>query len=532
MGVIRFNSLFVSSTNKILRESVNLLMDVETCLIQLPPYTRWGLFALIVSLSVSLNESTEILTQFGTVGKIELNFDTSGHVPIVTWTLPQSTIFQHNLQVDNVVKTTEDYKSTVAEDGVFAALEIYKVNFLDAGTYTCRMDFSDTGRSSVRSIQVSVIAFPSVSMANGAKENETISATCCIYVSLAVEDIILWTLNQSGPLLSLHEVKTHSPAGAMKNMCSEITFEVRRSYHRQLLRCSLLKKRSVYSEVAMKVQYPASVRMMSLSTTVPEGSDIIIECQSDGYPPPDTMLVLLSNMNGTEWAHFPIKAKMSNKSITTWKFELNSLAMNDSGKYQCVANNSEGYASMTSIGNLSTVYLPRQFLAAVISVVLALIFLVALLIRILKNRHDRSCEFSSNRKRFQKEDGNSDNDKKERQQSVYYHNYPADFRKKRVTEIMTRTRENIVFTMTITLQIFSFMQPLILYMKFPAVRRMGKWDMSLASSSIVSQITRLEKNMMSKSGLATMETNFAPLNLYFTNTVPYYTVLSYHASNH
>ncbi|XP_071842423.1 uncharacterized protein [Apostichopus japonicus] len=500
MGVIRFNSLFVSSTNKILRESVNLLMDVETCLIQLPPYTRWGLFALIVSLSVSLNESTEILTQFGTVGKIELNFDTSGHVPIVTWTLPQSTIFQHNLQVDNVVKTTEDYKSTVAEDGVFAALEIYKVNFLDAGTYTCRMDFSDTGRSSVRSIQVSVIAFPSVSMANGAKENETISATCCIYVSLAVEDIILWTLNQSGPLLSLHEVKTHSPAGAMKNMCSEITFEVRRSYHRQLLRCSLLKKRSVYSEVAMKVQYPASVRMMSLSTTVPEGSDIIIECQSDGYPPPDTMLVLLSNMNGTEWAHFPIKAKMSNKSITTWKFELNSLAMNDSGKYQCVANNSEGYASSKTIE--------------------------------INNRHDRSCEFSSNRKRFQKEDGNSDNDKKERQQSVYYHNYPADFRKKRVTEIMTRTRENIVFTMTITLQIFSFMQPLILYMKFPAVRRMGKWDMSLASSSIVSQITRLEKNMMSKSGLATMETNFAPLNLYFTNTVPYYTVLSYHASNH
>ncbi|XP_071842408.1 uncharacterized protein [Apostichopus japonicus] len=526
-------------------------MDAKTYFIQLSLYIRWLLFAFIVLLSVSLNESTEIITRSGTIGKIELNFNTSGHVPIVTWTLPHSTTFQHDLQVDNVVKTTEDYRSTVAEDGVFAALEIYNVNFLDAGTYTCRMDFSDTGRSSERAIEVLVIAFPSVSMRNDATENETISATCCINVSLAVEDTITWTINQSRSLQILQEVKTYFSAGVMKQLSSEIIFEVNRRYHRQLLRCSLRKPMNVYSEVAMNVQYPASiryaedglhhisvyqfanvccisegnprpsvellwlstegywniltnvteyvyhiepftywtfmihvavrqllqvrcvainkippaattqvlnvvakypasiryaensllhlsvhqfanvccisegnprpsvelqwlsterdwenhanvteyvyhkepftywtfmihvvveqplqvrcfaineippaattqvlnlvskypasVRMLSRSTTVPEGSDIIIECQSDGYPPPDTMLGMLSNTNGSEWAHLPIKAKMSNKSITTWKFELKSLAMNDSGKYQCVANNSEGYASSKNI---------------------------------------------------------------------------------------------------------------------------------------------------------------------------------------
>ncbi|XP_071842430.1 uncharacterized protein [Apostichopus japonicus] len=504
-------------------------MDVNTNLKQLSPNTSWLLFAFMVSLSVSLNENTEVLTQFGTVGKIELNFNTSGHVPIVTWTLPQSTTFQHDLQVDNVVKTTKDYNSTVAENGIFAALEIYNVNFLDAGTYTCHMDFSDTGRSSERSIQVSVIAFPSVSMANGATENETISATCCIYVSLTVEDTITWTLNQNGPLLILQEVKTYSPAGVMKHICSEITFEVHRCYHRQLLRCSFRKEMNAYSEVAMDVQYPASiryawndllhislhqfanvcciskgnprpsvelqwlstegdweilpnvteyvyhiepytywtfkihvavrqplqvrcfainkippaattqvlnlvakypasVRMLSLSTTVPEGSDITIECQSDGHPPPNTRLVMLSNMNESEWTHLPTKAKMNNKSITTWKFELEGLAMNDTGEYQCVANNSEGYASSKTIeiNVTSRVYLSRALLAIVISAVLAFISLVALLIQLLKNRHDRSCLFSSERKsryRFQKEESNDDNDENERQKSDYYHNY-------------------------------------------------------------------------------------------------------------
>ncbi|XP_071842424.1 uncharacterized protein [Apostichopus japonicus] len=464
-------------------------MDAKTFLIQLR-YTRWCLFAFIVSLSVavSLKESTEILTQFGTVGKIELNFDTSGHVPFVTWTMPQSTTIEHDLQVDNVVKTTEDYKSTVAGNGVFAALEIHNVNFLDAGTYTCHMDFSDTGRSSERSIQVSVIGFPSLLMENGATENETISATCCVNVSLTVEDNIMWNLNQSGSLLILKEVNTNSAEEFLKNTCSKITFEVHRRHHRQLLRCSLRKEMNVFSEVAMDVQYPASiryagndilhisvhqfanvccisegnprpsvelqwlstegdwkflsnvteyvyyrepftywtfmihvavrqplqvrcfainkippaattqvlnlvakypasVRMLSPSTTVPEGSDIIIECQSDGFPPPDTMLVMLSNTNGTEWTHLPIKATMSNKSITTRKFELKSLAMNDSGKYQCVANNSEGYAlsKTIEINVTSRVYFSGESLAIVMLAVLALIFLVALLIQILKN---------------------------------------------------------------------------------------------------------------------------------------------------
>ncbi|XP_071842433.1 neural cell adhesion molecule 1-like isoform X2 [Apostichopus japonicus] len=496
-------------------------MDVETYLIQVPPYTRWLLFAFIVSLSVSLNESTEVLTQFGTVGKIELNFNTSGYVPIVTWTLPQSTTIQHNLQVDNVVKTTEDYNSTVTENGMFAALEIYNVNFLDAGTYTCRMDFSDTGRSSERSIQVSVFAFPSVSMKNGATEKETLSVTCCLYVSLEVEDSIMWTLNQSGHLLILQEEKKYSTEGVMKHMCSEITFEVHRRYHRQLLRCSLRKAMNVYSEVAMDVQYPASiryaenglryltvhqfanvccisegnprpsvelqwlstegywnilsnvtayvydrepyiystfkihvaarqplqvrcfainkippaattqvlnlvakfpasVRMLSLSTTIPEGSDIIIECQTNGYPPPDTMLVMLSNMNGSEWTHLPIKAKMINRGTTTWKFELKSLAMNNTGEYQCVANNSEGYASSKTIEiNVTTrVFLTRELLAIVILAVLAFIFLVALLRQLLENRHDRSCVFSSENKRFQKDESNSDNVNNERQPGI------------------------------------------------------------------------------------------------------------------
>ncbi|XP_071842428.1 uncharacterized protein [Apostichopus japonicus] len=497
-------------------------MDAKIYLKQLPPYTRWWLFALIVSISVSLNESTEILTKFGTVGRIEVNFDTSGHVPIVTWNLPQSTTFRHDLKVDNVVKTTKDYTSTVAEDGVFAALEIHNVNFLDAGTYTCRMDFSDTGRSSERSIQVTVIGFPSVSMKNGAMENETFSTTCCINVSLTVEDTITWTLNQNGPLLIVQEVNSYSPAGVMKHMCSEITFEVHRRYHRQLLRCSLRTEMTVFSEVAIDVQFPASiryaengllylplhqfanvccisegnprpsvelqwlstegywniltnvteyvyhiepftywtfmihvavsqplqvrcfaineippaattqvlnvvakypvsVRMLSLSTTVPDGSDIIIECQSDGYPPPDTVLVMIPNMNGTEWTHFPTKAKMSNKSITTWKFELKGLSMNYSGEYQCVANNSEGYAlSKTIVINVtSRVYFSRELLAIVMLAVLAFIFLVALLIQILKNRPDKSCVFSSERERFQNKESNSENDKNERQQSTH-----------------------------------------------------------------------------------------------------------------
>ncbi|XP_071842429.1 cell adhesion molecule Dscam1-like isoform X2 [Apostichopus japonicus] len=396
-------------------------MDAKIYLKQLPPYTRWWLFALIVSISVSLNESTEILTKFGTVGRIEVNFDTSGHVPIVTWNLPQSTTFRHDLKVDNVVKTTKDYTSTVAEDGVFAALEIHNVNFLDAGTYTCRMDFSDTGRSSERSIQVTVIGFPSVSMKNGAMENETFSTTCCINVSLTVEDTITWTLNQNGPLLIVQEVNSYSPAGVMKHMCSEITFEVHRRYHRQLLRCSLRTEMTVFSEVAIDVQYPVSVRMLSLSTTVPDGSDIIIECQSDGYPPPDTVLVMIPNMNGTEWTHFPTKAKMSNKSITTWKFELKGLSMNYSGEYQCVANNSEGYAlSKTIVINVtSRVYFSRELLAIVMLAVLAFIFLVALLIQILKNRPDKSCVFSSERERFQNKESNSENDKNERQQSTH-----------------------------------------------------------------------------------------------------------------
>ncbi|XP_071843011.1 uncharacterized protein [Apostichopus japonicus] len=271
-------------------------MDVKTYLIQLR-YTRWCLFAVIVSLSVavSLKESTEILTQFGTVGKIELNFNTSGHVPIVTWTLPQSTTLQHDLQVDNVVQATEDYKSTVAENGVFAALEIYNVNFLDAGTYTCHMDFSDTGRPSERSIQVSVIGFPSLLMENGATENETISATCCVNVSLTVEDSIMWNLNQSGSLLILKEVKTNSAEEFLKNMCSEITFEVHRHHHRQLLRCSLRKEMDVFSEVAMEVQYPASIRYA--------GNDILhislhqfanVCCISEGNPRPSVELQWLS----------------------------------------------------------------------------------------------------------------------------------------------------------------------------------------------------------------------------------------------
>ncbi|XP_071842414.1 neural cell adhesion molecule 1-A-like isoform X2 [Apostichopus japonicus] len=469
-------------------------MDTKSYLVQMSHYARWSLFALIVSLSVSLNQSTEILTRFGTIGKIELNFDTGGHVPYVTWTMPQARSFQHDFQVYNLVKTTKDYKSTVAEDGMFAALEIYNVNFLDAGTYTCRMDFSDKGISSERSIQVSVIAFPSVSMRNDATENETISATCCVNVSLTVEDSIMWNLNQSGSLLILKEVKTNSAEDVIKNMCSEINFEVHRSYHRQLLRCSL-KEITVYTEVAMDVQYPASIRyaenglrhlsvhqfanvccisdgnprpsvelqwlsregewkflsnvaeyiyhiepfiywtfmihvavgqplqvrcfatneippavttkvlnlaakypvsarMLSPSTTVPEGSDIIIECQSDGYPPPDTMLVMLSNMNGTEWAHLPIKAKWSNKSTAT--FELRSLAMIDTGEYQCLANNSEGYASSKTIE--------------------------------INDRNDVSCVLSSERKRFEKDESNSDNAKNEsqRQTGVYDHNYPAD----------------------------------------------------------------------------------------------------------
>ncbi|XP_071842411.1 neural cell adhesion molecule 1-A-like isoform X2 [Apostichopus japonicus] len=404
---------------------------------------------------------------------------------------------------------------------MFAALEIYNVNFLDAGTYTCRMDFSDEGRSSERSIQVSVVAFPSVSMRNDATENETISATCCVNVSLTVEDNIMWNLNQSGSVQMLKEVKTNSAEEVIKNMCSEITFEVHRSYHRQLLRCSLRKEMTVYTEVKMDVQYPASiryaenglrhlsvhqfanvccisdgnprpsvelqwlsregewkflsnvaeyiyhrepfiywtfmihvavrqplqvrcfainrippaattqvlnvvakypvsVRMLSLSTTVPEGSDIIIECQSDGYPPPDTMLVMLSNMNGTEWAHLPIKAKMSNKSITTWKFELNSLAMNDNGEYQCVANNSEGYESSKTIeiNVTSRVFLRRELLAIVISAALAFIILLALLIKMLKNRNDISCVLSSESKRFEKDESNNDNAKNESQRQT------------------------------------------------------------------------------------------------------------------
>ncbi|XP_071843012.1 uncharacterized protein [Apostichopus japonicus] len=130
---------------------------------------------------------------------------------------------------------------------------------------------------------------------------------------------------------------------------------------------------------------------------------------------------MIPNMNGSEGAHLPIKAKMSNKSITSWKFELKSLAMNDSGKYQCVANNSAGYISSKKIkiNVTSRVYFSRELLAIVMLAVLALIFLVALLMQILKNRHDRSCVFSSERERFQNKESNSENDKNERQQSTH-----------------------------------------------------------------------------------------------------------------
>ncbi|XP_071842409.1 uncharacterized protein [Apostichopus japonicus] len=411
-------------------------MDAKTYFIQLSLYIRWLLFAFIVLLSVSLNESTEIITRSGTIGKIELNFNTSGHVPIVTWTLPHSTTFQHDLQVDNVVKTTEDYRSTVAEDGVFAALEIYNVNFLDAGTYTCRMDFSDTGRSSERAIEVLVIAFPSVSMRNDATENETISATCCINVSLAVEDTITWTINQSRSLQILQEVKTYFSAGVMKQLSSEIIFEVNRRYHRQLLRCSLRKPMNVYSEVAMNVQYPASIRYAEDGLhhiSVYQFANVC--CISEGNPRPSVELLWLSTegywnilTNVTEYVYHI-------EPFTYWTFMIH-VAVRQLLQVRCVAINKippaattqvlNVVAKLTSIGNVSTVYLPRQLLAAVISVVLALIFLVALLIRILKNRHDRSCVFPSNRKRFQKEESNGDNDKNERKHSVHYDNYPAD----------------------------------------------------------------------------------------------------------
>ncbi|XP_071842683.1 uncharacterized protein [Apostichopus japonicus] len=373
-------------------------MDVETYSIQLPPYTRWLLFAFIVSLSVSLNESTEILIRLGTVGKIKVNFVTSGHVPFVTWTLPQSTTIQHDLQVDSVVKTTEDYKSTVAEDGMFAALEIYNVNFLDAGTYTCRMDFSDTGTSSERSIQVSVIAFPSVSMRNGATEDKTTSATCCINVSLAVEDTITWTINESRSLLISQEVKTYFSAGVIKQLSSEIIFEVNRRYHRQMLRCSLRKTMNVYSEVAMDVLYPASIRYAENGLhhlSVYQFANVC--CISEGNPRPSVELQWLSTegdwkflSNVTEYVYY-------REPFTYWTFMIH-VAVRQPLQVRCFAINKippvattqvlNVVAKLTSIRNLSTVYLPRQLLAAVISVVLALIFLVALLIRILKSKYN------------------------------------------------------------------------------------------------------------------------------------------------
>ncbi|XP_071842431.1 neural cell adhesion molecule 1-A-like isoform X2 [Apostichopus japonicus] len=407
-------------------------MDVNTNLKQLSPNTSWLLFAFMVSLSVSLNENTEVLTQFGTVGKIELNFNTSGHVPIVTWTLPQSTTFQHDLQVDNVVKTTKDYNSTVAENGIFAALEIYNVNFLDAGTYTCHMDFSDTGRSSERSIQVSVIDPASIRYAWNDLLHISLhqfANVCCI------------SKGNPRPSVELQWLSTEGDWEILPNVTEYVyhiepytywTFKIHVAVRQPLqVRCFAINKippAATTQVLNLVAKYPASVRMLSLSTTVPEGSDITIECQSDGHPPPNTRLVMLSNMNESEWTHLPTKAKMNNKSITTWKFELEGLAMNDTGEYQCVANNSEGYASSKTIeiNVTSRVYLSRALLAIVISAVLAFISLVALLIQLLKNRHDRSCLFSSERKsryRFQKEESNDDNDENERQKSDYYHNY-------------------------------------------------------------------------------------------------------------
>ncbi|WP_411026526.1 hypothetical protein, partial [Salmonella sp. s54395] len=160
---------------------------------------------------------------------LEVQFNGTGSGPVLTWILPDSTRYQHDLLADLSVKDFGRYRSNMSEDGSSASLTIRNSNFEDAGEYSCKRHFKNFGRSSKdKYINLQLKGKPTLQMENtDSVENEIINATCCVTISSCIiegTDTIYWSLNAGLSLPILEEEKTRATQGNICNVCSAITF--------------------------------------------------------------------------------------------------------------------------------------------------------------------------------------------------------------------------------------------------------------------------------------------------------------------
>ncbi|XP_071842834.1 neural cell adhesion molecule 1-B-like isoform X2 [Apostichopus japonicus] len=278
------------------------------------------------------------LAYIGSSAKIICSFETFHEHDVVQWSHGEKMIIAHQPvknEEDNIY-TTENIENT-------ASLIIKNITYHNAGGYKCKKVTSVGGRWVVQNWLLIVQDGPFLESITTVMETESISATCCVEFSHAVNDVkYLWSIDN--PIFITN--RSSDTVAPRVHICSNVSITAKRSYHNKMLECTIANELNVSSHRRVTVMYPATAVWESPeeSTTpliVENNTYINITCVYDGFPPPNITLQKHNADLEIGWINtnsFPEPVGRNDTHITvTFLYYFSS--ENSSERLRCFASN-------------------------------------------------------------------------------------------------------------------------------------------------------------------------------------------------
>ncbi|XP_071841532.1 uncharacterized protein [Apostichopus japonicus] len=302
-------------------------------------------FIIAVGSTLTLVDSSKIkttgenerlqLAYIGSSAKIICSFETFHEHDVVQWSHGEKMVItdQPFINEEDSIYSTERIETT-------ASLIIKNIRYHDGGNYKCKQITSAGGQWVVHNWLLIIQDGPFLESIATVMENESISATCCVEFSHAVDHVkYLWSIDI--PIFTTNRIS--NTVAPIVHICSNVLIAAKRSYHNKMLECTIANGLNVSSYRRVKFMYPATSVWKSPTTPliVENNTYINITCLYDGFPPPNITLQKYNADLKMRWINtnsFPEPVRRNDTHITvTFLYYFSS--ENSSERLRCFASN-------------------------------------------------------------------------------------------------------------------------------------------------------------------------------------------------